>query len=587
MKAPQQRRWPKGTPKRAPWPKPHNRRQHEPRRAPWPKGRTRQPISFAMPRPAPRVRRPAKPTKPVLSVAPHHRPVKVPRPVPRGAARAGAVSAAGLTAAQWQARYGNVAINTAKCTAVYAQLQAKFPGVGSNGIYNCREARDCATCPGKGFYSVHSVAGAIDVAPGSYAKETIQAYAETLSGVTMVILDPANVHVQIVPNPPAGWVPPCAGGSGGVTAPAGAILAARALLSAGCPEPQARDFVAIAARESSWVPTVHSYGRGCGPGMCGKPSHTPGAVCEDSWGLWQINWCAHEQTLKDRGINRPQLVVPAINAKAAGLISGGFSDLGPWRGLENVTETQKNQAAAAVAIVYGGAPGGSGGGGGGGTGSGAAPIRTSSLPTDCSQKKQKDEALTRCRSLFTAYARAHPGFTKDDLLAFAQQHPECTAGFGVGDIPVVGPLIKSGEAVVQFLEHVPTYLKIAGGGIIIIGGLVLIVAGATGNLSRVNQGAAGLVMRTPVGRVVERRRAIGTERATQRRRSAVDEAEARVDASGKVARRRVYRGQVAAADRANAASGEALGEDTGGRVIPSGLGGDPRPFTRGGKRRAS
>lgn len=260
-----------------------------------------------------------------------------------------------LTGEEWNARYGNVATNTATCNGVYAKITGRFGAVRSGGIYNCRKQRGTGSDPTD--YSVHSVAGALDVWPGSNASAgELITFAKSLPEVWDAWLDesPGDVHIQVVPNPPEGWVPPCAGGSGGgstVVPPPGAIMAATALKAAKCPAPAAVNMVGIAYRESRWNPTAHTFGQGCGPGECGR-HNGPGTVCEDSSGLWQINWCAHGETLEAKGITRTMLLFASTNAKAAGIISGGFKTLEPWRGTTGVSETTMAQAKAAVDAVY-------------------------------------------------------------------------------------------------------------------------------------------------------------------------------------------------------------------------------------------
>ncbi len=519
-----------------------------------------------LPRPAraPRVVRPV--VRPHLPPAPHLRAPGVPQrrhrapgPSLNSPTSHSAPTFPG-TSAQFNAQYGNTAANTVLATTVGTAIGGRFPGSwnpATPNIYNCRTQRGTGSC--SSCYSVHSVAGAVDTWPTAHASAAdIVAFAITLPSVQGAWLDasPGDVHVQIVPNPPAGWVPPCAGGSGGggtVNAPAGAIVAARALQSAGCPRGQAIDFVAIAARESSWNPTSHTYGAGCGPGQCGRPAG-PGRVCEDSWGLWQINWCAHEQTLRDRGITRPQLVVPTINAKAAGLISGGFSDLGPWRGLENVTDTEKQQAANAVAIVYGGATQGNTGHGHG-TGSTRSSFQVPAdiaPPKNCAEATQRKAASggpvpatsapcgsgSRTVTIPGGDKVCCPGGSVFDLANFTQTGVrQCIGGSvpaavllphvgSLCSIPVFGS-VSCGIA--GFLSHLPAYLKITAGGVVMIGGLALIVAGATGNTSGVSQQAAAIVVKAPgVRGAVERRRAIGTVRTEARASQAAEEARSRV-----------------------------------------------------------
>lgn len=464
--------------------------------------------------------------------------------------------AGALTSAEWNARYGNTATNSVAAIAVFVRCKARFPGLEFGGVYNCRKQRGTGSNPNR--YSVHSVGGAVDVwaARNGISNDAVKAYAKSLPGVWDAWLDesPGDVHIQIVPNPPEDWIPPCAGGSGAVTAPPGAIVAARALKSAGCPRDRAADLVAIAGRESSWIPTAHTYGQGCGPGQCGRRVE-PGRVCENSWGLWQINWCAHENTLTRAGIKVPAaLVAPAINARAAGLISGNFADLGPWRGLDNVTDAQKSQAAAAVAIAYGGAAGGGGGGGGAGGGDGSSTTTDVRLVSTCAEVQASRRAASEGGPGLPWWAGILPG------------NPAAPIAVGEG---LVQP-----DPFTAFIGRVPTFLKILAGGVVMGGGLALILAGATGNTSKLSNAASGLAMRTPAGRVVERRRAISSERGTQRRRSARVEAESRVDERGAVTRRRVYVRREASAARAelNTADEEYGGSGSGGRVIESRLG---------------
>lgn len=268
--------------------------------------------------------------------------------------------------------------NIATGNRIRAMIESRWPTAQYAGMCCCRHERGTGSDPS--HWSVHAWCGAVDYFGPSHSPNdpvTIEIFNWANSsegkaaGIQFALIDqsPGDVHVQYIPNQEGD--PPCApqigstcagthpfeSGStgGGVSAPAGAIVAATALKAAGCPEKQAINLVAIAGRESSWNPTAHTYGSGCGPGMCGQQSQTPGAVCEDSWGLWQINWCAHGDTLTGAGISRGSLVIPAMNARAAGLISGNFSSLDPWRGLENVTDSEKQAGANAVAIVYRGA----------------------------------------------------------------------------------------------------------------------------------------------------------------------------------------------------------------------------------------
>jgi hypothetical protein len=145
----------------------------------------------------------------------------------------------------------------------------------------------------------------------------------------------------------------------GPTTGTGPVVIAQALKAVGCPMDKAVDMTAIAGRESSWVPTTHTYGFSSicqGPADCGKPytlSDGRPAVCEDSWGCWQINWCAHQQTLTQAGVTEADLKTPVGNAQAAKIISGNFSDIqGPWHGTDRVTPDQFAKARAAVKQVY-------------------------------------------------------------------------------------------------------------------------------------------------------------------------------------------------------------------------------------------
>jgi hypothetical protein len=126
--------------------------------------------------------------------------------------------------------------------------------------------------------------------------------------------------------------------------------------------------------------------------------------------------------------------------------------------------------------------------------------------------------------------------TKGDVIRGIRNNPTVTEKVGVGtlcEIPVFGA-VSCGVA--GFLSRLPAYLKIAGGGIVMFGGLALVIAGATGNTSTLSRGAAGVVMRTPVGATVERRRAVRREVTSRRASGAAEEARSRVvtDAGGKV-----------------------------------------------------
>lgn len=147
---------------------------------------------------------------------------------------------------------------------------------------------------------------------------------------------------------------------------AGALIAAQALKAAGCPPGVAARMVATAARESGYNTAAHALGLPGSPchsrADCGTPYTVGGrsAVCEDSWGLWQINTCPADRT--GPLFNPVFLVTPVGNALAAKKISGGFADLSPWNGGATVTD----EATKAVQIVYRSQTGP--GPGGGGTG---------------------------------------------------------------------------------------------------------------------------------------------------------------------------------------------------------------------------
>lgn len=107
--------------------------------------------------------------------------------------------------------YNDSAVNSAKATAAEAAILARFPGTRSGGICNCRYMRG-STAPSGHRWSVHSVCGAVDIWPSPYPADSIIAFAKSLPMVWDAWLDssPGDVHVQVVPNPPADWIPPCA-----------------------------------------------------------------------------------------------------------------------------------------------------------------------------------------------------------------------------------------------------------------------------------------------------------------------------------------------------------------------------------------
>lgn len=134
------------------------------------------------------------------------------------------------------------------------------------------------------------------------------------------------------------------------------LQCAQALRAAGCPPGVAARMVATARRESSLVPTVHSYGlpgSGCGPGDCGRPYTVNGisAVCEDSYGLWAINLCPSSR--RGPRFTPAALLTPIGNALAASAISAGFTDLSPWGGGAEPSSADS----AAVQQAYGGSSG--------------------------------------------------------------------------------------------------------------------------------------------------------------------------------------------------------------------------------------
>lgn len=84
---------------------------------------------------------------------------------------------------------------------------------------------------------------------------------------------------------------------------------ARLVLSLGLDEKAATMAVAIAWRESRFIPTAHN--------------DNP-ATRDDSYGLWQINRLAHPQ------YSPAELMTPVGNAKAMVALSSGGKNWGPW-----------------------------------------------------------------------------------------------------------------------------------------------------------------------------------------------------------------------------------------------------------------
>jgi hypothetical protein len=113
----------------------------------------------------------------------------------------------------------NSVVNFAKATAAAALVQARFPTARNAGICNCRFQRGTGSDPTQ--WSVHSVCGAVDFFTTD--PNGMIAYAKSLPMVWDAWLDasPGDVHIQVIPNPPHGWIPPCAGtGSHGGKQPA-------------------------------------------------------------------------------------------------------------------------------------------------------------------------------------------------------------------------------------------------------------------------------------------------------------------------------------------------------------------------------
>lgn len=100
--------------------------------------------------------------------------------------------------------------NLIEATAVQTAVQARFPSAKFAGICNCRKQRGTGSDPNR--WSVHSVCGAVDFFTDDPA--AMIAFAKAIPGVWDAWLDakPGDVHIQIIPNPPANWIPPCATG---------------------------------------------------------------------------------------------------------------------------------------------------------------------------------------------------------------------------------------------------------------------------------------------------------------------------------------------------------------------------------------
>jgi hypothetical protein len=110
----------------------------------------------------------------------------------------------------WNWTFDNSAANQVKANAAYLAIKARFPGIRYGGICNCRKRRGGGADTTQ--WSVHSVCGAVDIWPESYSPNSIIALAKSIPGVFDAYLDspPGDVHVQVVPNPPHNWIPPCA-----------------------------------------------------------------------------------------------------------------------------------------------------------------------------------------------------------------------------------------------------------------------------------------------------------------------------------------------------------------------------------------
>ena len=107
------------------------------------------------------------------------------------------------------------AANAAKANSVYLALKLRYPLLRYGGICNCRHRR--GTGADTSQWSVHSICGAVDVwTDGHYSNNEVIAFAKKIPGVYDAYLDasPGDIHVQVVPNPPQGWIQPCAGTAG-------------------------------------------------------------------------------------------------------------------------------------------------------------------------------------------------------------------------------------------------------------------------------------------------------------------------------------------------------------------------------------
>jgi hypothetical protein len=129
-----------------------------------------------------------------------------------GSSSTSASGGLGGEGAKWSPLYENSAANLVKANAAYAAVKARFPGIRFGGILNCRHRRGGGADSSQ--WSVHSVAGAVDVWPEGYSAASIEAFAKSLPMVFDAYLDspPGDVHIQVIPNPPHGWIPPCARG---------------------------------------------------------------------------------------------------------------------------------------------------------------------------------------------------------------------------------------------------------------------------------------------------------------------------------------------------------------------------------------
>lgn len=96
------------------------------------------------------------------------------------------------------------------------------------------------------------------------------------------------------------------------------------------------NMVAIAKRESGWDPMAHNTNAGTG---------------DNSYGLWQINMLGSLGPARRMLLglsSNDQLFSPAVNARAAWIISGMGTNFTPWSTWRGLSQADLNAAAQAV-----------------------------------------------------------------------------------------------------------------------------------------------------------------------------------------------------------------------------------------------